>query len=223
MRLLKWCLERPQDVNFKHNRKHITVVLFSILLTKWIVWNTEKLAVAYSYIFREISCGRIQSVLKRCPLSGVVGTSPRHQSWTSCKDLFSLHNFHFFLPNLCLKHYKVSCFNVLCFTSYKLLKVTPRGWRSLDDSRASIFNISSKLISVKIFSVLVEEMWVLDSNKLSALQITVSHRQLPIVWEHWSAKKTWKLQKMTDHFSHTQKKGFSNCQTWKIFFSNFIT
>ena len=139
------------------------------------------------------------------------------------KDLFSLHNFHFFLPNLCLKHYKVSCFNVLCFTSYKLLKVTPRGWRSLDDSRASIFNISSKLISVKIFSVLVEEMWVLDSNKLSALQITVSHRQLPIVWEHWSAKKTWKLQKMTDHFSHTQKKGFSNCQTWKIFFSNFIT
>ena len=58
-------LERPQDVNFKHNRKHITVVLFSILLTKCIVWNTEKLAVAYSYIFREISCGRIQSVIEK--------------------------------------------------------------------------------------------------------------------------------------------------------------
>ena len=27
-------LGRPQDVNFKHNTKHMTVVLFSILLTK---------------------------------------------------------------------------------------------------------------------------------------------------------------------------------------------
>ena len=27
-------LERPQDVSFKHNTEHITVVLFSILLTK---------------------------------------------------------------------------------------------------------------------------------------------------------------------------------------------
>ena len=31
---------RPQDVNFKHNTKHITVVLFSILLTKYAAWNT---------------------------------------------------------------------------------------------------------------------------------------------------------------------------------------
>ena len=30
---------------------------------------------------------------------------------------------------------------------------------------------------------------------LSVLHITVGHRQLPIVWEHWSAKKPRKLQK----------------------------
>ena len=29
-------LERPQYVNFKHHTKHITIVLFSILLTKFI-------------------------------------------------------------------------------------------------------------------------------------------------------------------------------------------
>ena len=45
---------RPQDFNFKLNKnKYITFVLFSILLTKWIPWNTEKLAVVYSYIFLE--------------------------------------------------------------------------------------------------------------------------------------------------------------------------
>ena len=29
-------LERPQDVNFKHNAEHIAAVLFSILLTKFV-------------------------------------------------------------------------------------------------------------------------------------------------------------------------------------------
>ena len=29
-------LERPQGVNFKHNTKHITIVLFPILLTKFL-------------------------------------------------------------------------------------------------------------------------------------------------------------------------------------------
>ena len=33
-------LGRPKDVNFKHNAKHITAVLFSILLTKCVAWNT---------------------------------------------------------------------------------------------------------------------------------------------------------------------------------------
>ena len=33
-------LRRPQDVNFKHNTKHITAVLFSILLKKYVAWNT---------------------------------------------------------------------------------------------------------------------------------------------------------------------------------------
>ena len=30
----------PQNVNFKHNTKHITNLLFSILLSKYVVWNT---------------------------------------------------------------------------------------------------------------------------------------------------------------------------------------
>ena len=34
-------LGRPQELNFKHNTKHITVVLFSILLIKYAVWNIE--------------------------------------------------------------------------------------------------------------------------------------------------------------------------------------
>ena len=58
---------------------------------------------------------------------------------------------------------------------------------------------------------------------LSVLHITVGHRQLPIVWEHWSAKKPRKLQKWPTAFHTHKKKGFWNCQSWKIFFSsNFI-
>ena len=49
-------------------------------------------------------------------------------------------------------------------------------------------------------------MVILVILRFSALQITVCHRQLPIIWEHWLAEKTWKLQKWLTTF-HT-KKGF---------------
>ena len=60
-------LERPQDVNFKHNTNHITIVLFSILLTKFDGWNTSLLEVIYSYSLRETSHRCPQSVPKRPP------------------------------------------------------------------------------------------------------------------------------------------------------------
>ena len=73
---------------------------------------------------------------------------------------------------ICLKHYRVSCFIVLGFwrnvlkASYKGPKVTSGGWRSPDVPRTSILNMSKKLISVVIFSVLMHQMCVLDTKKL---------------------------------------------------------
>ena len=40
MNLGETYLECRQGLNFKHNTKHITVVSFSILLTKCVEWNT---------------------------------------------------------------------------------------------------------------------------------------------------------------------------------------
>ena len=80
--------------------------------------------------------------------------------------------FNFVLPNVCLKHHRVSCFIVLCFwrkvleMSYKVPKVTLGGWCSPDVARTSILNISTKCISVVTFSVLVYQMCVLDTKKL---------------------------------------------------------
>ena len=56
----------------------------------------------------------------------------------------------------------------------------------------------------------------------AALQIMVGHWQLPIIWEHWLAKKTWKLQKWPTTF-HTHKKRILKLPNLKdLFFSNFI-
>ena len=59
-------LERPQDFknNFKNNKTHITVVLFSVVLIKFVTRNTYKLDIIYSYSLEEMSCGRLQSVSK---------------------------------------------------------------------------------------------------------------------------------------------------------------
>ena len=55
------------------------------------------------------------------------------------------------------------------------------------------------------------------------LQITVNHWQLPIVWEHWSAKKNLEITKMADHFSHTKKRILKLPKLKDLFFcSNFI-
>ena len=49
------------------------------------------------------------------------------------------------------------------------------------------------------------------------LQKTVSHQQLLIIWEHWSTKKTLKLQKWPTTF-HTQKKDFKTAKPEISFF-----
>ena len=67
-------LGNPERVNFQHNTKHITVVLFLTLLTKCVAS-----AIAYSYSFGETSCGRPQNILKRRPSGDVLGTSPGRQ------------------------------------------------------------------------------------------------------------------------------------------------
>ena len=67
------------DVNFKHNTKHITVLSFSILLTKCVPLNAEKLGVVYSYIFGKTPCQCPQNVPIRRPYGDVIGTYPGHQ------------------------------------------------------------------------------------------------------------------------------------------------
>ena len=48
--------------------------------------------------------------------------------------------------------------------------------------------------------------WSHNVCAVTALQITVGHQQLSMVWEYWSAKKNLEITKMTDHFSHTHTK-----------------
>ena len=80
--------------------------------------------------------------------------------------------FNFILPNVCLKHRRISCFIVVGFwrnvpkTSYKGPKVTSGGQLSRDVPRTSILNISTKRISVVKLLVLVHQMCVLDTKKL---------------------------------------------------------
>ena len=70
------------------------------------------------------------------------------------------------------KEFIVLCFIVLAIwrnvpkASYKGPKVTSGRCRSREVARASILNIITKHISVKIFSVLVHQMYVLDTKKL---------------------------------------------------------
>ena len=51
-----------------------------------------------------------------------------------------------------------------------------------------------------------------------ALHIGVGHRQLPIVWEHWSAKKNLEIRKMTDYFSHAQLNDLETAKAERFFF-----
>ena len=77
----------------------------------------------------------------------------------------------FFTKSIPETQKRVTCFIVVGFwkvlkTSYNGSKVTPGDWRSRNVPRKSILNISTKRISVVIFSVLVHQLCVLETKKL---------------------------------------------------------
>ena len=54
---------------------------------------------------------------------------------------------------------------------------------------------------------------------VSVLHVRVGHRQLPIVWEHWSAKKNLEITKMTDYTrTKKKKKDFETAKAERSFF-----
>ena len=81
--------------------------------------------------------------------------------------------FIFISSNMCQKHERVSCFIVLGFWRnvlsmfYKGPKVTSGGGSYRDVPRTSLLSINTKRISVVIFSVLVHQMCVLHTKKVS--------------------------------------------------------
>ena len=73
-----------------------------------------------------------------------------------------------------------------------------------------------------IFCSHIDGFLMIDYLYQSALQITVGHWQLSIIWEHWLAKKNLEITKMTDCFSHT-KKGVLKLPNLKhLFFLIFV-
>ena len=91
--------------------------------------------------------------------------SPVTSNRNSLTNAFLMHSFRSYFTK-CVPETLRSFRGNILKTSYKSPKVTSGGWRFQGVPRMSILNISTKWISVLIFSNLVNQMRVLNTKKL---------------------------------------------------------
>ena len=191
--------ERPQDVSFKDNIKPITVVLFSVLLTKpaniglgkGVLNKSWRRLQGNIFLSSQMSSRRLQDIIERCLFDDVLKTSWKRRLGRFLEDVLKKYSrcledvFGRRIANTSWRHLgkqemfagkcvvwnTISCciFFQLQWTSSKHSEKRSWGWRPWCVPKTLILNISYKCVFIALFSISFHQMLAWNTKVLAAL------------------------------------------------------